>query len=74
MSLQMSSIVGMVRSARKMPLGPRVSPTLMSTPYFLGMRMSCFQTSVLPQRMVMQTASAPFRTSFRSVVATTLAG
>ena len=39
--------------------GPRVSPTLVSTPYFLGISMSCRQTSVPPARMVVSTTSAP---------------
>ncbi len=54
--------------------GPRVSPTLMSTPYFLGISMSCRQTSVLPARMVVSTTSAPLSASARSSVASTLAG
>ncbi len=51
---------------RKMPLGPRVSPMLMLMPYFSGMRTSCCHTEVPPQKMVMQTVSAPLRTSRRS--------
>ncbi len=70
----MPSITGMVRSARKMPDGPRVSPMLVSTPYFLGISMSLRQTSTPPARMVTSTASAPFSASARSMVASTLAG
>ena len=49
-----------------MPAGPRVSPTLRSTPYFLGISMSCRQTSVLPVRMVVRTTSAPWSAWRRS--------
>ena len=65
----MSIIVGIVRRTRKIPLTPRVSPTLMSTPYFLGISMSCCQIFVVPHRMVMITASAFLSTSQRSVLA-----
>ena len=65
MSLAMSSMTGMVRRARKMPLTLRVSPMLVSTPYFLGIRMSCCHTSTPPARMVQRTASAPLRASLR---------
>ena len=64
----------MVRKKRKMPEGPRVSPTLVSTPNCLGMRMSCCQTSTSPCRMVVTTPSAPSRAWRRSMVASTLAG
>ena len=74
MSRQISSIVGMVRNALKTPLGPLVSPTLMSIPYFSGIKMPCCHTLEEPQRMVTTTASAPSRTSRRSVVAVTVAG
>ena len=74
MSRQMSSMTGMVRRARKMPDGPRVSPILMSTPYFFGISMSVRQTWTPPARMVQTTPSAPSRASARSVVAQTLAG
>jgi len=74
MSRQMSSMTGMVRSARNTPAGPRVSPMLMSTPYFLGISMSYRQISTPPERMVQMTTSAPFSASARSMVATTLAG
>ena len=73
MSRAIATISGIVRRARKMPLGPRVSPMLVSMPYFLGMRMSCCQTLVAPRRMVTQTASAPARAWRRSVVVVTLA-
>src|SRR5512138_3109658 len=74
MSRTMSSIGLIVRRKRKMPLGPRVSPTLMSIPYFLGISMSCRQTSVLPDRIVVRTTSAPLSASARSSVAATFAG
>jgi hypothetical protein len=74
MSRQMASISGMVRRARKMPEGPRVSPTLISTPYFFGIRMSCCQTSSSPQRIVVRTASASLSALRRSVVAESVAG
>ena len=48
MSWQIPTITGMVRRARKMPEGPRVSPTLVSTPYFLGISMSWRQTLTPP--------------------------
>src|SRR3712207_2844429 len=54
----MSSIAGMVRSARKIPEGPRVSPMLVSTPYFLGISMSLRQTDSGEASIVQSTASA----------------
>ena len=36
MSRQIESITGIVRNARNTPDGPRVSPMLMSTPYFFA--------------------------------------
>ena len=74
MSRQMSTITGIVRKARKIPAGPRVSPTLMSTPYFLGISMSCRQIWTPPARMVQTTPSAPSSAAARLSVATTVAG
>ncbi len=57
-----------------MPAGPRVSPTLISTPYFLGISMSPHQMSTPPFKIVQTTPLAPLRASTRSVVDCTLAG
>ncbi len=74
MSRTISSMGFIVRRKRNMPLGPRVSPTLMSTPYFFGISISCRQISVLPARMVVRTTSAPLSASALSSVASTFAG
>ena len=53
---------------------PRVSPMLMSTPYFFGISMSCRQTAVPPARIVTQHGVRALQRLLRSMVATTLAG
>ena len=68
MSLQISSSRGMLRRARKIPETLRVSPMLVSTPYFLGTSISCLQMSMPPLNTVQSTPSAPLRASARSVV------
>ena len=73
MSRAIATISGMVRNARKIPLGPRVSPTLVSIPYFFGIKISCCQTFVDPRNMVTQTALAFANAARRSTVVDTVA-
>ena len=68
MSAQMSSISGMFRRARKIPETLLVSPTFMSTPYFLGISISWRQMSTSPLKTVHKTPSAPLSASILSSV------
>ena len=74
MSRQIETMTGIVRSARNIPEGPRVSPTFVLMPNLFGMRTSCFHTLTSPERIVQIAASAPLRAALRFVVGTIFAG